>query len=416
MRVKKPSFSTKTLLSIAMVLLIFVTCVPVMMNTGLIRNVAQLLSIALFLCGIAISNNKGYLIVGGSVAILLIIFANALYGSINGLLSVSFNVCTDLAFISMGLFLSKNGEKRFCRRALYLLLIVYGVTAITTIFGLIEYPLAVRELGRSVESYSRLTGADFDNLKRQYRSLNIATFSQLYGMVFAIPSFLYAFAKSRKKVYIIGAVICELCVCKAQVTFALLLSFVLIGLCIMKPGKKRGRLKFLAPVIFAGLIALLNLKPLLLLLIGITSDNDMSMLSSKLSDLYYLLNGEIRGDATSRFGLYKLSVDVFQNHPLFGQSLWGTKNIDFSGHSEFLDYAGFYGLFGISIVAIFIVFYFRHIRHSCECKWLFIATFVGFLALYIFNLVWLMPQVYLGTFVLPALISRAYYMEGEKKA
>ena len=77
-------------------------------------------------------------------------------------------------------------------------------------------------------AYSGISGNDFTLMKWRYRLNNIAGWNQVYGMVYLVPAFIFAYIKSRKKIFIIGSIIVELCIIRSQLTFAVLLSIMLI--------------------------------------------------------------------------------------------------------------------------------------------------------------------------------------------
>lgn len=406
MRIKRPKFSSMTFLCTALILLIIIICIPLTWCFEDFRHIAQLLSIVFFITGMLLIRRK-YVIIGLTITILNIVFSINVYGL--DFFSICFNNCTGWAFIMIGIFLTKNGEERFCRRALYLILAIYIAISFSTILGLQKYPMAVRELGRGISYSPGMSNFEFELVKQHYRALNIASLSQLYGIVFAIPCFLYAYAKSKNLLFVAGAIICEICVLKAQVTFALLLSFALIMLCIMKPSNRRKSLIIFGSMFFFGAFILLSIKPILLIAVNIFVNKNMMAISDKLLSLYNLLNGKATGDALDRIVLYRRSVDVFFKHPLIGQSINGVDSANiFSGHSEFLDKLGYYGIFGLVIFLILIFQYIKFVRNSCGFKWLHLVLLFGFLALYTFNVMWTLPQVYLGTFVMPVLVSRAF--------
>lgn len=158
-----------------------------------------------------------------------------------------------------------------------------------------------------------------------------------------------------------------------------------------------------------GIIVVFNIDSIILLMVDITSNRSMTMLSNKLYDLYHLLNGINTGDSLARTSLYSKSIRLFTEHPLLGQSIHGVNTSEmFSYHSDFFDMLGYYGLFGVILVLIGFRIYYSFIKKTKAPKWFTFIIFLGFLGMYIFNPVWYSPQIFIGVFLMPAILSKLF--------
>lgn len=419
MRVKI-DVSPGNLMHCAVVLLLFLTCLPVTMCLpGIIRNALQILAMLLFFFGLAFSHKHSMLLMFITVVAVMLLRVYFTWQYKQGFVSCAFNVYAGWAFAFYGFWIyrdnnSENGEKY--RKLFVLIFWIAFLTAITTIIGIQKYPLVVRELGRGTSAYSGATGDEFSRMKWEYRISNIAGWNQLYGLVFLVPIFLHAFGKSRKKVLLVGVAIIEFCIIRSQLTFAVLLSAILIILSLLKPSKNKNRLAAQMILLLVGLIAALNLDSIILLLVNLASNKNMVMLSNKLYDLYLLMQGVNAGDSLSRTNLYMLSIERFREHPFLGQALYGVDSpYMFSYHSDFFDMLGYYGLFGLALVILGIFIFYHFIKTTNALRWMTFVLFFGFLAMYVFNPIWYSPQISIGVFLMPAMLSQIYHCEDNRE-
>ena len=409
MRIAKGTLTADTLLDFSIILLIILTCFPMTMCLpSIIRYALQVIAMITFFLGLLVTRDRKKFFLFIIIVSVMLVRVFAIWHYRKSLVSCAFSVYVAWAFAFYGFHAYKQGNEKRCKRILLFLLFVFTITAITTIIGVQRYPLAVRELGRST-SYSGLSDSDFAMQKWKYRIRNIAGWNQLYGMVFVIPCFVYAYVYSRKKVFLLGAILCELCVVRAQLTFALLLSVLLIIACIYKPSMKRKDLMVEVILLFVGIMAICNISLIVLLMVKIASVLGMSTVERKLNDLYFLFQGTSTGDVLGRVTHYKQSIDVFISHPIFGQSLWGVFSPEmFSYHSDFFDMLGYYGLFGVFLSVVGSILYLKFMRKISRHIWFSYILFLGFWALYVFNPIWYSPQVFIGVFMIPGLFSKAF--------
>ena len=415
----KIDLSPGNLMHCSVVLLFFLTCLPVTMCLpGIIRNTLQIIAMLLFFIGLAFSHKQNLFLMFITVVAIMLIRVYFTWQYKQGFVSCAFNVYAGWAFAFYGFWIYRdnNSENRKKYRKLLILIFAIAIfTAITTIVGIQRYPLVVRELGRGTRAYSGASGDEFSRMKWEYRISNIAGWNQLYGLVYLVPIFLQAFRKSRKKILLIGVAIIEFCIIRSQLTFALLLSVVLIIFSFVKPSKNKNHLAVQMILLFAGLVAALNLDSIILLVVNLTSNKSMVMLSNKLYDLYLLMQGVNTGDSLARTNLYMLSIERFKEHPVLGQALYGVDSpYMFSYHSDFFDMMGYYGLFGLALVILGIFIYYRFMRTTNAPRWMTFVLFLGFLAMYVFNPIWYSPQISVGVFLLPAVLSQVFNLEENK--
>ena len=411
MRIKIQKISSDDLMYVAIVMLVFLTCFPITMCLpSSIRYALQIMAMLFFFLGLVMSRNAKRIFLFIIIVTVMLIRVYFTWQYRRSFTSCAFNVYASWAFAFYGFSIYKdNNNKERYKKLFTLLFIMISFTAVTTIIGIQRYPLVVRELGRSTKSYSGATGSDFSLMKWEYRLSNIAGWNQLYGMVFLLPVFLYAYTMTKKKLLLLGSALIEFCIIRSQLTFAVLLSIVLVLFSFIKPNKNKNKLALELFLLFLGIIAVLNIDNIILLMVRLTSSRSMVMLSNKLYDLYLLLQGVNTGDALSRTSMYSLSIGLFKQHPLIGQALYGVDSpYMFSYHSDFLDMLGYYGLFGLALVVIGIVIYYRFIKTTDAPKWLSFVLFLCFFAMYVFNPIWYSPQIFIGVFLMPAILSKVF--------
>ena len=283
-----------------------------------------------------------------------------------------------------------------------LVTLVMTITAITTIIGLMKYPLAARELGRSV-GYTRTVG-NFEQIKWEYRLNNIAGWSQIYGMVYLIPICILLFRSRRKMGYLIPAVICGICIIFSQITFAFILAIVLVFLFSIDFRNSRNSIITLTIVAALIILAYINKDLILRTLIDWTSNGNLEFLSRKLNELYLVTQNNITGDAELRFSLYQNSLNVFFEYPVFGYFATGQNTQDvFCYHSDFFDFLGFYGATGIIILAAIVIAYLRYILRF-KNKYVYVTYLITVLILFVLNPIWYSPQIFIGSVMEPFLL------------
>lgn len=384
------------MLFFSVIILILLTCVPITQCfPGIIRKGMQGVSIGLFIVGLLLRNDIKNVL----KYIFLVLFFGGYVFSVwqykQNFFTCFFNVMAAVEFCIYGVIvLTEDSDKQ--NRIIQLVTVLMMITAITTIIGLIRYPLAVRELGRSV-GYAGTMG-DFELLKWRYRLNNIAGWSQLYGMVFYVPVAVLMYKNRKEMKYLVAAIFCEICIFMGQVTFAMLLSVFLIFLIGIDFPKKSNQiiLWFISLIILT--IIIVNIESIFRFLIDYISSHGLKVLSVKLNDLYLLTQKNVSGDALERFMLYGTGVRIFRENPLFGYFFTGksTEGL-FCYHSDFFDMLGFYGTFGILIMIFMISRYIIYIMKYVKDRKGAIAFLFGIFSLFVFNPIWYSPQVFIGS-------------------
>ncbi|MBO4872845.1 MAG: CDP-glycerol glycerophosphotransferase family protein [Lachnospiraceae bacterium] len=419
MRIDRKYLNSENCLFVSVVLLILLTCLPITMCLPtFVRQALQILAVILFFAGLLLYKDKKMLLYFCVIVLVMFFRVYEIWKFKKSFFSCLFSVYTGLAFAFFGLISYRLEDKQKQKNFLILLVVLTTVTALTTLIGIEKYPLVVRELGRSNLSYSGVRDNDFALMKWEYRIGNIAGWNQLYGMVFLIPGFLYLFKKSRNVLVLLAAVVCEYCVYKSQITFAILISLPLIAFSVIRFRKKRSHQIIKLFLLIVMILLVLNMDSVILFLADFTAKGSLNMVSEKLYDFYAMLHGTNTGDVQARIERYAYSWEIFKQHPIFGQAFWGVSSpYMFSNHSDFFDMLGFYGIVGCLALIVVAVRYAGYIIAvgSYE-KWLTLVLGVGFVAMYVFNPIWYSPQIFIGVFMFPALLSCVYQGKSRRKS
>lgn len=398
------------MLYISIVILVILTCLPLaQVFPSIIRQSLQILSMGLFVVGLFLQNDKKLTLVFMGLFLFYFFFVYGTFQFTQNLVTCLFNTMTGVAFVIYGLYLLNNkkdleGEPN---KLLYLVIIIFIITSITTLIGLQKYPLAVRELGRSGVGYGYgMYGDVFRALQASYKRMNIATWSIAYGLALLVPQFIVLFKKSRKKIYLFFLILCEICIVASQLTIGVILSMLGIILLLYEPSRKGKDVVALLVLSILALILIFFMKDILLFVVNLASKNGMTFLSEKMKDALTLLNGTVGGDVLSRFELYSKDIDLFLKHPVFGQSIWGVSDGMFGLHSDFFGMLGYYGIFGLAILIFIVIRYFLKLKRSVEGnKWLLTVICILLLILFVLNPIWYSPQVFLTAILVPITIS-----------
>lgn len=406
----KIKINGEVMIAASMYLLIFYLCLPfsmVILNSALIHLIV-FAAAAFFILGMILSGKLNQLIL-----FVLLFFFIFLYWVISW--SVQLNTLTyvyysfaSLLFVFGGITLYKSEDKKMVKHLFVFLTIIYFLTAITSIIGLNKYPLATRELGRGA-TYD--TSLDFVKYKNIYHQMNIASWSQAYGMLFTIPAALMIWKRKRKrKLFFFVLFIATLTMLIfSQITFAVLLAAALIIFEFISRESNLKTILFTIAIALAVVIVLLNLENVLSTVINLSEQAGLEFLTIKLNDMkVLLLYKSAIGDADARGILYQRSIDTFLHSPAVGLIFTGQASFDKIGyHSEFLDILGTFGFIGLIIMIGSFVSYFRFLKKTEKQrrKDLLIIYF-GFIVLFIINPVFNSPQIFVGAFLYPLLASR----------
>lgn len=248
--------------------------------------------------------------------------------------------------------------------------LAFGVTIITTIIGLLQYPEAARWLA-TVESSenARLI---------MYNWKNMGGYDFVYSVVLLYP--LVIFAHKQKKIKAVWAFCLTvgilLMLILAQYTTALLLFLVSSILFVVKRDLKKNDLILLIIVEIIFCIVLSDAVSEVLMWLGDMLNSDIFS-----QRLYALAGGKtgLQNAETKRLDLYLKSINTFLNHPLLGTFLRG--GYGSSGHSFVLDILARFGLLGAVVLfsmykKIYELFYapFRRKKGYGFILWIFLQT------------------------------------------
>lgn len=404
-------------IAVSMYLLVFYLCLPISMiylNSFLIYVIAFLSAIC-FIVGLILLNKCVHLIC------FLIIFAfTFLYWQITwsvqlGTFSYVYYCFASLSFIFGGMVLHSSYNNARLRHLFFYITIIFFVTAITSIIGLSVYPLAARELARG-STYD--TSLDFTTYKNIYRTMNIASWSQIYGMLFGIPVSIMVWKKKRNLFFLAMCVSLLAAIVASQITFAVILAFVLIVGVFVSRDNNIKTLILIWILLITILILMLYLDYFLSFIVNISENMGFDFLTTKLDDLrVLLLDGNAIGDAASRGELYQRSIMTFSKNPLFGLLTIGKASLDNVGfHSEFLDLLATLGLVGLIVLILSVGGYLRFLKKiNNNTRRDLLIIFIGFILLFILNPVLNSPQIFVGAFLYPLLASKYCFMIGENK-
>lgn len=403
-------------IAISLILLIIYLCLPISMSflsSLLIRGIV-VISSASFLVGMILLNKWKQLMVFAGLFLFAFLFWYKTWITQLDTLAYVFYCFASLIFVFGGIALYSSNNESMLKRLFIFITIIYFVTSITTIAGLNVYPLAVREFARG-STYD--TSLDFNLRKNIYRRMNIASWSQIYGMLFAIPTSLFVWKKKKKIFFLALCVSLCLMLAFSQITFAVLMAALLIaGILIFRETRVKTIVSSL--VVLAILcIILLNLKAILGFFITFSDAVGLDFLSAKLSDMQtLLLYRNAVGDAGARGELYSRSLDTFLKSPIIGLLSGGKGNLYTIGyHSDFFDMLATFGAVGLVIIISSVLGYFRFLKKiNSGFRRDMILIFLCFILLFILNPVINSPQIFAGVFLYPVLGIRYCLMNGKR--
>jgi len=413
MRIKNDG---ESYIALAMYLLVFYLCLPfsmVILNSLLIHAIV-FLSAMLFIAGLML-NNKLKELLKLSMLFMILFFYWLITWSVQ-LQSLTFvYYCfASLVFIFGGMILYNCEDEMLIKRLFLFITVLYFITAITSIVGLSVYPYAARELARGATYDINL---DFDTYKSIYRRMNIASWSQIYGMLFAIPVSLMIWKKKKRVFYLIVVIVISILLVASQITFAVLLAILMLALVFLTRENKTKTMVITLILAIAAILIIINLGSIFTYAVNISDKAGLDFLTTKLDDLkVLLLYRNVTGDAGERGLLYRRSLETFLQSPLVGLTLVGKASLSKIGyHSEFFDFLGTFGLVGLFIIMGSVIGYAKFLNKTeKETRNDLYIVYIGFIILFILNPVLNSPQIFVGAFLYPLLASR-YCLMGEIK-
>lgn len=411
----KIKINGEVMIAAAMYLLIFYLCLPfsmTMLDSFLIRLII-LISTGLFLLGMILLNQWKQILSLFILFLFLFLYWQITWEPHLDAMSYVYYCFVSLAFVFGGMMLYDGMDENLLKHLFLFVTAIYLITAITSIIGLDVYPLAARELARG-STYD--TSLDFTTYKEIYRKMNIASWSQAYGMLFAIPVSFMVWKRKRKPFYIALLAAVAIMLVASQITFAVLLAIVLIAASILCSESKNKTIFITLLFSIIAVIILINLEGILTSAVSLSEEAGFEFLTTKLNDMKMLLiHRDAVGDAHARGRLYQTSIKTFFDSPIFGLMAAGSASLNTIGyHSEFFDFIGTFGLVGLFVMITSFVGYFRFLKKT-RCPKELAIIFVGFIGLFIFNPVFNSPQVFAGAFLYPLLACRYCSMRETEK-
>ena len=257
-----------------------------------------------------------------------------------------YSLLLNILAIVIGIYVIQTYDTKLLKILTYFILIIHGITALTTIIGLNENPDAARYLATVADSN------EADAVK--YGFMNIGGFEFVYSVALIYPAIIYGF--KRKKIHvsivIIYAVIDFILVINTGYTIALLLF---IASTVFVFFRNNLTVKNVVIIFVITLFMSLLVFPLFSYLLNALADViGNETIAERLRDLAGGREG-LETSEDNRLALYMMSLTSFITHPLFGGMF---NSVSIGGHSEILDKIAQYGIFGlIAIVLIYNAIY-----------------------------------------------------------
>lgn len=389
------------LIELSTELFVLYVCLPISMaflNSYLIHAVFFVAAMS-FLVGLLLENRWNNMVCFLALFFVAMLFWFAVWRSQTRSISYVYYCFASLSVVFGGIVIYESEDSSVSTRMFAFVTLVFVITALTTIRGLSVYPLASREIARG-STYEN--GLNFEEYKQIYRRMNIAGWSQIYGMVFFVPGLSILWKKSKSLVWILCAAVMLLTIVTSQITFAAILATaLLIGVLVVDSDNKQ-MFFFLLSFFIAALLVVCNLEEILTWVVNTSKDMGFDYLSKKIYDLEQLLVFKhVTGDANARGEFYMNSLHSFINSPISGQLF--NPNItdrDIGRHSDLLDIIGATGLIGLLSIIASISMYFRFLnRTGSVYKREWIIIFIGFLALFSINPILNSSPIFVGAFL-----------------
>ncbi|MBQ6979030.1 MAG: hypothetical protein IJQ07_00090 [Clostridia bacterium] len=281
------------------------------------------------------------------IIIPLIILNVLIYFSTNpSIIMWVYSLLLNILAIVIGIYVIQSYDTKLLKILTYFILVIHGITALTTIIGLNNNPDAARYLATVADSN------EADAVK--YGFMNIGGFEFVYSVALIYPAIIYGF--KRKKIHvsivIIYAVIDFILVINTGYTIALLLF---IASTVFVFFRNNLTVKNVVIIFVITLLVSLLVFPLFSYLLDALADViGNETIAERLRDLAGGREG-LEASEDNRLALYMTSLTSFITHPLFGGMF---NSVSIGGHSEILDKIAQYGIFGlIAIVLIYSAIY-----------------------------------------------------------
>lgn len=400
------NIGANSLICFSLALLTILYCLPVtIILPSIIRKPLLIAGLICFIVALLLINSKYFLIYVCGVCYILLFYyvawsSELKFGSyiFPTLISVEFFVCT-LIVVDERIKISKN--------LVWFILITVFFTALTSIIGLLKYPMATRILGQ---------GASTDNapLQYMYRKYNIAGWGLIYGIAFLEGSLMYEYKKNKKVIVLVMMIVDAICVLLSQLMFAIILTGIVVFFVLINGKTKKFIIR--SVVCFAIFIIMWSeRKDILTVFYSFAKKSKLEMIQYRIYDIMnLLLLKNTAGDAGARFELYMRGVNSFFDYPLglFFVEKSSIKHL-LGFHSDFFDIIGSLGLIGIiGLVSMFTLVFRSGTKMSDSYDRRFRVVMVGaFSVIFIINPILSQPHIWLFTLLFPAIIC---YQKDEK--
>lgn len=237
--------------------------------------------------------------------------------------------------------------RRFLSR---FILVLFIVTATTTLFGLIQDPMVSRFLA---------TGQTDGYGLRGYSFRNVGDYNFIYSLVIMLPMLIGAWRLTGIKhgQLLIALLLSLVCLVRAQYSIALIVSFIALSMALLVKRFSPMKLCLIVIVEFMLLLALYAFLPSIIDLVSNLGPS-ASFIRYRLSDTLAVINSD------SIFGLDRvqrllMSLNVFLENPISG-NLFASNMAELGNHSTVLDLLGGMGIFALVFILIFYIALIRH--------------------------------------------------------
>ena len=380
-----------------------------------IRTALKVSAMFFFLLNVMSCNFKLFTRFAIILFIITLITLQAFYSCWYRLETIGSFVLTNLAcwiYMEIGIFLLMYGTTDIKRMLRFCFLAILVVTAITSIFSLDIIPEAVRSLGngsKGIRGYEQYL----------YRR-NTATWSILYGTVFALP-YLIMWMKEQvnrlKKIILLSIIVLlSFFIIKSQVFLGIIFSVVFFSFIFFKPlGIKKIILISCIMFLFSSVIMLYS-GELFFYFNELAKITNSEVLQWRTRQVYLLISEfEMTGTIRDRFDLYIMSLVSFLENPIVGVNLEGIPEFTMVGqHSQILDMLAVSGLVG-AIPLVFCLIWLiklqtKYIQDSLEKKFYTWSIALLFLLMFL-NPTYYATSVFFSVFLGPFLFQsdKKYY-------
>lgn len=273
----------------------------------------------------------------------------------------------------MALLCFRNIDKSKQKIILQYCTLLMFITSITTIIGVQNYPMAVRELA----------GQATDEIRNFYMSLNIGGYDFTFSIVLAIPANLYLISNSKKlwKILNIVTLITNFyCVYESQYTTALIIAGIILLLILIYRSPK-----YRIPLITGTVILIFFAGTGLIsdIFFWLSDNVGSDYVKDRFLQVAYLTGGHsintINTDTnTERLELTNRAIHGFLSSPLFGHNWFEFHRMAVSGHALVLDILSTSGILGFLIyIALFLAIFkntmfttFKKMSYESKVIWL----------------------------------------------